>query len=94
MHFLPEKNAKDFQPPTACIFHESSGFLVTAVGKTLLKYDICTGAFVSAFPTISASDVTAIAQDGMRGTYVRTLCACTVCAHVQYVHEYRHKHVL
>ena len=72
MHFLPEKNAKDFQPPTSFIFHESSSCLVTAVGKTLLKYDICTGAFMSAFPTVSASDVTAVAQDGLRGTYVLT----------------------
>lgn len=67
MHFLPEKNARDFQPPTACIFHDSSAFIITVVGKTLLKYDICKGVFSSAFPTVSLSDMTAVSQDGMRG---------------------------
>ena len=73
MHFAPEKNAKDFQTPTACIFHGSSSFLVTAVGKTLLKYDVCTGVFISSFPPISASDITALASDGVRGR--RLYCA-------------------
>lgn len=73
MHLTPVKNAKEFQVPTACIFHTSSAYIVTAVGKTLLKYDVSTGDFVSAFPPISSSDVTAIASDGFRGR--RLYCA-------------------
>lgn len=73
MHLTPSKNAKEFQVPTACIFHMSSAYIVTAVGKTLLKYDVSKGEFVSAFPPISSSDVTAIASDGFRGR--RLYCA-------------------
>jgi hypothetical protein len=73
MHLTPAKNAKEFQVPTACIFHMSSAYIVTAVGKTLLKYDVSKGEFVSAFPPISSSDVTAIASDGFRGR--RLYCA-------------------
>jgi hypothetical protein len=73
MHLTPAKNAKEFQVPTACIFHKSSAYIVTAVGKTLLKYDVSEGEFVSAFPSISSSDVTAIASDGFRGR--RLYCA-------------------
>jgi hypothetical protein len=48
-----------------CIHKHSSASIVTAVGKTLLKYDICTGLFLTAFPVIGTSDVTAVSQDGM-----------------------------
>ena len=67
LHFLPLKSSKDFQPPTTCMFHESSSFIVTVVGKTLIKYDICTGSYLSAFPTVSPTDITAIVADGSRG---------------------------
>jgi hypothetical protein len=67
MHFVPVKSAKTFNPPTACIFHESSAFIVTSVGKEIKKYDICTGTYVGAFPVFSPYDLTALCQDGLRG---------------------------
>ena len=62
MHFIPVKNAKVFSPPAACIFHESSAFIVTAVAKELKKYDICAGTYVGAFPAVSPYDLTSVCQ--------------------------------
>ena len=62
MHFVPVKSAKQFNPPTACMFHESSAFIVTSVGKEIKKYDVCTGTYVGAFPVFSPFDLTALCQ--------------------------------
>jgi len=50
LHFVPMKVGRAFSPPQAVLYHSSSGFVVTAVGKQLLKYDIATGAFLGYFP--------------------------------------------
>ena len=66
------KTQKAFSPPTAILFHQSSGFIVTAVGRTIMKYDISTGAFLGFFPQVSDADITAMCEDGLRGR--RLLC--------------------
>ena len=67
MHFLPEKNMKEFVPPTACAVNEASALIVTAVGKNVLSYDLTHGEFSNIFENVSTSDVFAICMDGERG---------------------------
>ena len=47
---MAQQVGRAFSPPQAVLYHSSSGFVVTAVGKQLLKYDIATGAFLGYFP--------------------------------------------
>jgi hypothetical protein len=72
MHFLPMKTSKGFVPPTAILYHQSSGFVVTAIGRTIVKYDVATGGFLGFFHDVSDSDITAMCEDGFRGR--RLLC--------------------
>ena len=72
MHFVPYKLQKAFSPPTAIIFHQASGFVVTAVGSKILKYDIATGSFLGYFTDLDEADITALCEDGLRGR--RLLC--------------------
>ena len=72
VHFIPYKLQKAFSPPTAIIFHQSSGFVVTAVGTKILKYDIATGSFLGYFTDLDEADITALCEDGLRGR--RLLC--------------------
>lgn len=67
LHFLPEKNAKEFVPPTCSCFNEPSTAIATAVGKGLIKYDVCTGSFLKIFPDIHTAELTAMCLDGDRG---------------------------
>jgi WD40 repeat protein len=67
LHFLPEKNTKEFVPPTALILNEAASALVTAVGKTVLTYDLGTGEFTNVFEGISSSDIFSMCCDGEHG---------------------------
>ena len=67
VHFIPYKQQKAFSPPTAVLFHESQCFVVSAIGRTIIKYDIATGNFLGYFSDISKSDITAMCEDGNRG---------------------------
>eukprot|EP01034_Spumella_vulgaris_P022279 gene22279-28395_t len=67
LHFLPEKNTKEFIPPSASALSESASCLVTAVGKSLLTYDISVGQFSTIFENVTATDISALCMDGERG---------------------------
>jgi hypothetical protein len=67
LHFLPEKNAKDFIAPTCCVFNEPSAALMTAVGRNLVKYDITNGHYICTLQEVHYSDITCICLDGDRG---------------------------
>lgn len=67
LHFLPEKNVKEFIPPTACKINEASSSVVTSVGKNILLYDIGLGRFSNVFEEVSSADITALCMDGERG---------------------------
>lgn len=67
LHFLPEKNTKEFVPPTALLLNESSSALVTAVGKSMLTYDLGTGEFTNVFEAVATSDIFALCTDGEHG---------------------------
>lgn len=67
IHFLPEKNTREFIPPMACVCNESSAALVTAVGRSVLTYDLSHGQFSTIFEGIGTSDISAICFDGERG---------------------------
>lgn len=58
LHFLPEKNSKEFIPPSCMLYNEPASTLVVAVGPSLMKYDIAIGTFLHSF-TLSKSDITA-----------------------------------
>lgn len=75
LSFLPEKNAKEFLPPTACIYNEAAASLATAVGKSIMKYDICTGQFSTAFSDLYTHDLTALCLDGERGRRIFVGCS-------------------
>eukprot|EP00605_Chrysophyceae_sp_TOSAG23-4_P000072 GSChrysophyteH1.ASY1.ANO1.74.1 assembled CDS len=67
LHFVPEKNTKEFVPPSGCVFNEAAAELCTLVGKSMFKYDVCKGAFTSMVDDCHTADVTAIVLDGPRG---------------------------
>lgn len=67
LHFVPEKNTKEFVPPTACVCNEASAALVTAIGRSLITYDMSTGQFASMFEHVAASEIFSICMDGERG---------------------------
>lgn len=76
MHFLPEKNAKEFVPPMCCVFNEPGAFILTGSGKNLLKYDICTGSYICAFQeTHRSADITALMLDGYRARRIFAGCS-------------------
>jgi hypothetical protein len=67
LHFVPEKNMKEFVPPTAFVCHEAGASLITAVGKNILTYDLATGEFDQVFESVSQYEIFAICMDGERG---------------------------
>jgi len=66
VHFLPQKNAKEFIPPSSMIYNDPASTLVTAVGPSVYKYDISQGHFLHSF-TLTKKDITSIVLDGDRG---------------------------
>lgn len=67
LHFLPEKNTKEFVPPSCSIFNEASAEVCTLVGKNMFKYDICKGLFTSVHNDVHTADLTSITLDCPRG---------------------------
>ena len=67
MNFIPEKNSKEFVPPSAAEFNSTAAELATCVGKSLYKYDVCKGSFSSVLSNLYTSDLCSICLDGPRG---------------------------
>ncbi|RYG68911.1 WD40 repeat domain-containing protein, partial [archaeon] len=67
LHFIPEKNTKEFVPPTAMVCHEAAATLVTAVGKSILMYDLALGSFDQIFENVTMHDIFSVCMDGERG---------------------------
>lgn len=67
LHFVPEKNTKEFIPPTAFVCHEAGASLVTAIGKSVLTYNLANGEFDQIYENITSHDIFAICMDGERG---------------------------
>jgi WD40 repeat protein len=67
LHFLPEKNTKEFVPPTAIMLNESASTIVTAVGKSILTYDLSSGEFTNNFEAVCSSEIFAFCSDGEHG---------------------------
>lgn len=61
--FRPERLLKEFVSPTAMTINTSANTIVTAVGRRLFIYDICTGAFLRSIGTVSHAEVTAVCFD-------------------------------
>eukprot|EP01038_Epipyxis_sp_PR26KG_P009407 gene9407-12668_t len=67
LHFVPEKNVKEFVPPAMCCYSDSQSNLITAVGKNILVYDVSNGLFTNVYENVSSYDITSICLDGERG---------------------------
>lgn len=67
IHFKPEKITKEFLPPNCMLYSEINACLITAVGKSIYKYDVFTGGFQNSFDNISSSEITCFANDGKEG---------------------------
>jgi len=67
MHFVPEKNTKEFIPPAVSVFNEAASNIITTVGKSVLTFDISLGAFSDVFENVTSHDLTALCMDGERG---------------------------
>ena len=63
MHFVPEKNVKEFIPPSSAAFSEAAAEYVVAVGKKLIKYDVCKGIYVGSFEPNPNTDLTALSLE-------------------------------
>lgn len=75
LHFIPEKNTKEFLPATNCVFNEFASTLSALIGKSLLSYDMSTGDFVSHFTDLHSTELTSLCLDGARGR--RAFIGCT-----------------
>lgn len=64
VHLIPEKNTAEFIPPLCMCYNEPYGCIVTAVGKRIYKYDICTGDFISAISNVDSSEISCMRLDG------------------------------
>jgi len=62
MHFIPEKNTKEFIPPAVSVFNEAASNIITAVGKSVLTFDVSLGVFSDVFENITAHDLTALCE--------------------------------
>jgi WD40 repeat protein len=74
IHFKPQKIAMDFFPPVCMSYSDPNACVVTAVGKSLFKYDITSGCYHSALSDIDTSEVTFFLLEGEhnRRIYVGT----------------------
>jgi WD40 repeat protein len=75
VHIIPEKNAAEFVPPTCVCYSEPNACIVTAIGRSLYKYDVSAGSFQAAVNDVDGSDVTYLALDGEYGR--RIFVGCT-----------------
>jgi hypothetical protein len=64
VQLIPEKNTAEFIPPLCMCYNEPYGCIVTAVGKKIYKYDICTGDFVSAISNADSYEISCMKLDG------------------------------
>lgn len=64
IHIVPEKTINDFIPPTTICCAEPSGYIITACGADLFKYDLCSGTFTATYQLDSESEVTCSCGDG------------------------------
>jgi WD40 repeat protein len=67
LHFIPEKNVKEFVAPSACVFNEAGSSVITAYGKTLIQYDVSSGEFSNVFEDMCSHEISALCLDGERG---------------------------
>ena len=67
LHFIPEKNVKEFVAPSACVFNEVGSSVITAYGKTLILYDVSSGEFSNVFEDMCTHEISAVCLDGERG---------------------------
>ena len=74
VHLIPEKNTAEFIPPTCMCYNEPNTCIVTAVGRNLYKYDICSGEFVSCISSVDTSEITCIKLDGAYARKVYVGC--------------------
>jgi hypothetical protein len=67
IHFRPEKNMKEFLPPNCMLYSDVNACLMTAVGKSIYKYDVFMGGFQNSFEDICQAEITCFANDGKEG---------------------------
>jgi len=67
LHFVPEKNVKEFVAPSMSVFNEAGSSVLTAYGKTLILYDVSSGEFNSVYEDMTSHDISCICLDGERG---------------------------
>eukprot|EP01035_Chromulina_nebulosa_P018163 gene18163-23821_t len=85
LRFLPEKNAKEFLPPSSSLFNEATATIYTAIGKTLLKYD--TGLEVDAFLLDVETELTGIVNytDDSNRNFIYT---CSMDGRIRSIEEH------
>ena len=74
VHFIPSKVSVDFFPPVCMGYSDPHTCIITAVGKSLVKYDVSSGSYHSTIGNICTGDITYFLLDGeqCRRIYVGT----------------------
>lgn len=67
VHFKPEKNMTEFVPPNCMLYSDTNACLMTAVGRSIFKYDMFTGGFQNSFDNLGPTEITCFASDGKEG---------------------------
>ena len=64
LHFRPEMTTKEFSAATFVGFSDPHSSILTSVGKSVHKYDVTSGAYLSTIDDVSSSEVTCFLLDG------------------------------
>jgi hypothetical protein len=75
LRFVPEKHAKEFHPPSHCVFNEATATLLTCAGRSIHKYDLSKGKFISSFHNIYESELSFMLLDGIQGRRIFIACS-------------------
>ena len=67
MRFIPLRSAKEFIAPTATIYIDAISCAVCAVGRDIIKYDVCTGNIMGTLANVHSVEVTELCMDGREG---------------------------
>jgi WD40 repeat protein/Ca2+-binding EF-hand superfamily protein len=67
LHYRPEKIKKEFISPSCLVFSETNAAILTAVGKSIVKYDVVNGGFHCEFDELDNGEICSLCCDGQHG---------------------------
>jgi len=67
LHYQPEKIKKEFISPSCIVFSDCNAAILTAVGKSIVKYDVINGGYQCEFDELDNGEISSFCSDGEHG---------------------------